>query len=289
MRLLFRGIVFLFTLLCWETAMACDITPGQLQDEALVLLKKEYPKNSFARGSRIDVVLMGEVEFGLQHLRSKLCLSPKFLTPQEREDAMREHFRVMMSLMKERDPKPSLQWSEAKNRVFLQFLSTDYIRNTRKDQALVTRDFLPDVKLAVVLKQERGYSYVRRTDSDHWKIRDEALFEAAKRNLALNSQNIKLQGGGDPDRFLAVEEKDGYDAIRIFDPGVRQAAAEFLGNPFYAMIPNRDFLVMWSAKNSTKFQLFARQRVEDDFRKQPYALSTTFVRVWSDGRIEPVR
>jgi len=282
-------MAFLLALLCWQTTMACTITAEQLQNEALELLKKEYPKNSFSKGSRIDMVLMGEVEFGLQHLRSKLCLSPKPLTSQERADAMREHFAVMMSLMKERDPKPSRPWPEVKDQVFLQFLPTDYLRNGRGDQALVMRDFLPDVKLAVVLKQERGYSYVRRTDISHWKVGDDALFEAAIRNVALNSQNIKLQGSGDPDRFLAVEEKDGYDAVRIFDPGVRQAAAQFLGDPFYAMIPNRDFLVMWSSKNSKKFQLFARQRVEEDFREQPYALTTTFIRVWSDGRIEPVR
>lgn len=100
--------------------------------------------------------------------------------------------------------------------------------------------------------------------------------------------HARLQGGRSPDPFLASEEKDGYDAVRLLLPWVRQEAAKHLGNPFLAAIPNRDFLVMWGTTNSQAFQSRARDNVLQDFKSQPYKLSSSVLKVWEDGRIEVV-
>ncbi|HTE43077.1 MAG TPA: hypothetical protein VK629_19800, partial [Steroidobacteraceae bacterium] len=119
-------------------------------------------------------------------------------------------------------------------------------------------------------------------------VEDKTLFDTALRNLDLKNTNAKLQGGSDPSRFLAFEEKDGFDAVRLLVPWVREEAVKYLGNPFLAVIPNRDFLVMWSVKNSPDFQTFARDRARDDFKSQPYPLTPRPVKVWADGRVELV-
>ena len=106
------------------------------------------------------------------------------------------------------------------------------------------------------------------------------------KNVDIGHKSAKLQGGRKPDPFLASEEKDGYDAVRLLLPWVRSEAAKILGNPFFASIPNRDFLIMWGVENSTPFQNRARQNVALDYDSQPYKLSPLVLKVWADGRIE---
>jgi uncharacterized protein DUF1444 len=270
------------------SAMACELSQLQVQTEALAFLRKAYPGQSFAPGKTLDVVLMGKVEFGLQNLRSKLCLANPPPGAAARDEAMRTHFDAMMLLLSQREPKAPHGWPEARGIVTPQFMPTDYLRPFRDKRVLVTRPFLPGVELAVVLVQKDGYGYVREEDRVRWKIDEQTLFETALKNLDAKNTSAKLQGGGDPNRFLAVEEKDGYDAVRLLFPWVRQEAAKFLGEPFLAAIPNRDFLVMWSTKNTNDFQQFARARAQDGFSSQPYPLTPTVFRVWADGRTELV-
>ena len=165
---------------------------------------------------------------------------------------------------------------------------SDYLRSFNKRRVLVTRSFVPGVELAVVLDGKDSYGYVREEDRIRWKVSEKELLEAAMKNLDEKKGGTKLQGGGDPERFLAFEEKDGYDAVRILVPWVRQEAAKFLGDPFPALVPNRDFLIMWSAKNSKEFQNFAKTKGAEDFKSQPYPLSPLTLRVWANGRIEVV-
>jgi hypothetical protein len=284
---MFRQILLVLSLVALP-AMACDFTPQQLQTEALAFLKKEYPTRPFTRGQNLDVVLMGKVEFGLQNLRSRICLAAPPLNMTAREAVMREHFASMMLQAKESETKLPHSWREAEGIVSLQFMPADYLRPFAGQRVLVTRPFIEDVHLAVVVMQKDGYSYVREEDRVRWKVDEKTLFDTALKNLDLRNKSAKLQGGGDPDRFLALEEKDGYDAVRLLVPWVRQEAAKFLGEPFLAIIPNRDFLVMWSTKNSAGFQSFARTRATDDFETQPYPLASKVLRVWADGRMDLV-
>ena len=280
-----RSLLFATLLLC-STAMACELTPLQLQDEALSLLQKEYSSQSFKRGKTVDVIAMGEVEFGLQNLRARICLANPPLSPKARQEEMRTHFQAMMLRLKEREPKIPSTWAEAKQNLLPQLMPIDYLRSFNRARVVVTRPFVPGVELGVVLDRKEGYEYVREEDRERWSINQKELFDTALENLIRRKGNIKLQGGNGTDRFLALEQKDGYDAVCLLIPWVRQEAAKFLGDPFLVAIPNRDFLVMWSAKNASGFQSFARSKAQQDFKSQPYPLSPAALRVWSDGRIE---
>lgn len=276
----------LAVLLFGTTAMACEITPLQMQTEALTLLQKEYPNRSFRLGNTADIIVMGEVELGLQNLRSKFCLAEPSLDLKARQQEMRRHFAAMMQQINERAPKAPQRWADAKERVYPQLMSSDYLRPFNGVRVLVTRPFVPGVQLAITVDRKDGYDYVRDEDRKRWAVDEKVLFDTALRNLDLKKGNAKLQGGGDPDRFLGVEEKDGYDAVRLLIPWVRQEAAKFLGEPFLASIPNRDFLIMWSVKNSVGFHEMAKSKTVEDFKSQPYPLSPVTLRVWKDGRME---
>jgi len=233
MKSLLRQLTLVITFFT-PIAMACDISPLQFQSEALAFLKKEYPKQQFVQGQSVDVIRMGETELGLQNLRSKICQANPPLNGILRQREMRAHFKAMMQLLKAREPKVPHTWSEAKGTVYPQLMPSDYLRSFNKGRALVTRSFVPGVELAVVLDGKDSYGYVREEDRLRWKVSEKELLEAAMKNLDEKKGGTKLQGGGDPERFLAFEEKDGYDAVRILVPWVRQEAAKFLGDPFLA-------------------------------------------------------
>jgi hypothetical protein len=76
------------------------------------------------------------------------------------------------------------------------------------------------------------------------------------------------------DRFIGLEARDGFDAVRILLPKLRELAAEKLGEPYLVGIPNRDFLIFWSAKCSSRFQDYAMEKIDTDFTIQPFRLSS---------------
>jgi hypothetical protein len=271
-------------------ALACEFTPAQIQSEALSFLQKEYPDDAFKRGSTVDVVVMGEAVLGLQNLLRKLCQANPSPSQAQRTDAMRSHFQEVIPATRAAAAwKPPASWTDARAVVTLQLMPSDYLRNFQDKAALVTRPFVPGVELAVVIDEKGRYGYVREEDRARWSVDVKTLFESALKNLDRANVNAKLQGGGDPDKFLAMEEKDGYDAVRLLVPWIREEAAKFLGDPFIAAMPNRDFVIMWSTKNSARFQDFARTKVEHDFTKQPYPLTRKTLRVWANGRVEVER
>jgi hypothetical protein len=286
---MFKTLGSTLGLMLWcATAAAadCPIDPKAFQSEVLAMLKQEFPNRTSRAGNSFDVIVTDKVELGLSNLRARLCLASPPLSAKERVAAARAHFRSMLSIADQRPPGGAEGWVSVQGQVMLQLMPAEYAQKFQDDRALVSRPFIPGVATAVVIDSERGYRYVRKIDLAQWKLGDDALFEQALKNLDAKSKAAKQQGSRGPDKFLAYEEKDGYDAARILLPGVRSEAAKLLGDPFLASMPNRDFLILWSAQNSAEFQKFTRQKARDEYRSQPYPLTPTTLRVWRDGRVE---
>jgi hypothetical protein len=284
-----KTLSLILALMLWPataTAADCPIDPKAFQSEVLAMLKQEFPGRAFKPGNSSDVIVADKVELGLSNLRAKLCLASPPLSAKERVNVARAHFRSMLSIADQRPPGGSEGWASVQSQVMLQLMPAEYARKFQDDKALVSRPFIPGVASGVVIDGDRGYRYVRKSDVAQWKIGVDALFEQALKNLDAKSNAGKLQGGRGPDKFLAFEEKDGYDAARILLPWVRSEAAKVLGDPFLAAMPNRDFLILWSAQNGAEFQKFTRQKARDDYKAQPYPLTPTTLRVWRDGRVE---
>lgn len=272
------------------TVWACDLGYPALQSEALALLRKQYPTERFEPGATSDTIQAGAATLGLQNLRGRLCTMVPGTSAAQRQTDMLAYFETSIALNRNADQKRPTTWAAARTRVHLQFMPSSYLKPFEGKRVLVTRAFAPEVELAVVLDQPGGYVYVREEDRVRWGIAEKSLYETALKNVDQQHKSIRLQGGGSkPDLFLASETKDGYDAVRVLVPWIRQEAAKVLGDPFLAAIPNRDFLIMWGAGNSPQFQASARENVRNDFHAQPYALSPAVLKVWADGRIEVQR
>ena len=160
-------IAFFLASLCFGIAgEACELTYSQLQSKALTILKKSYPNETFSRGRTPDVVRMGEIELGLQSLRSRLCLTPKS-SATERNAHIQEYFDTTIDLLKAYDKKLPESWGAAESKVRLQLMHADYLSQFRAAKVLVVRQFVPGVYVAVVLDQPRRRRALRGHPDRH--------------------------------------------------------------------------------------------------------------------------
>lgn len=263
----------------------CAISPAQLQVEALNVLRKNFPERRFEPSNLSAVIKMENTEIGLQNIRARLCLTPN-ISERERQTILEEHFKLQIPTLQRTEELSKLGWVDAQRKVTIQLMSSDYLIPFGKEKILASIPFVEGIYMGIVIETPTGYFYVREQDRLRWKISEKELFEIALRNLDLNHSNVKLKGSEPPDPFIASEEKDGFDAARILLPWVRKEVAKRLGNPFFAAVPNRDFLIMWGTRNSSSFQTQAKQNVESDYNSQPYKLSSKILKVWANGKIE---
>ncbi len=147
----------------------------------------------------------------------------------------------------------------------------------------VTFPFLDEVLISVVVDAEHGYAYVRAEDVARWQVSLIDLYEAACENLAEASHNLGVSYYEGPPAIIALDTSDGYAAARILLPSLRQFVIERLGTPFCAGIPNRDFLIMWSANTDDNFQKRMRAQLIEDTQGRSHPLSSQILRVTEDS------
>lgn len=117
-----------------------------------------------------------------------------------------------------------------------------------------------------------------------WGTTAEELEELAKQNLRESSREIDLriiqtdEGG----RAVLMAERDGYDAARLLLSDLYSNLAPELGGDFLVATPARDRFVA-IPQDPTPFVEKVQKRVEKEFRRLPYPITTDFFYVTLDG------
>ncbi len=117
-----------------------------------------------------------------------------------------------------------------------------------------------------------------------WKVTADELDELARQNLENTSNELELQvvtskEGG---RAVIVAEQDGYDAARLLLTDLYSHLAPKLGGDFYVATPARDMFVALSPRPNPFVQRLT-SRVEEDYRRLPYPITSAFFYVTRDG------
>lgn len=117
-----------------------------------------------------------------------------------------------------------------------------------------------------------------------WGLQADDLESIARRNLMryrprMEVQMISAKDGG---RAAFVSLRDGYDAARILMEGLHGRLSNDLGCNFLVATPARDVFLAISQGPDT-FVDRVRERVERDFRRMPYPITTDFFIVTQDG------
>ncbi|HEY6004043.1 MAG TPA: hypothetical protein VIV57_14300 [Anaeromyxobacter sp.] len=265
-------------------ALECG-SSKQFRVGVLAVLEKAFPEERFRPGASEEIILLDGWVFRLENLRRRVCSAPPPLTEAQQAEVVKEHFDAARTVRRMKEAVPR-EWADARDRVLPQLLPRAVAESL---EGIVWRPLTSDVATAIVIDVGPAYGYVSEERRAGWHVDRPHVFKQAVSNLDRQSHGVSLRSRPGADRVVMPERSDGYLAVQILAPSVREAAAKVLGEPFLAAIPNRDFLVMWSTQSSGEFQAFARSRAERDFREQDHPLTPRVLRVWKNGRVEEVR
>ena len=117
-----------------------------------------------------------------------------------------------------------------------------------------------------------------------WRTDVEELDRLARANLRecsrdLEPRRLEAETGG---RAVVLSERDGYDAARLLLTDLHPSLAPDLGGDFLVATPARDRFVAVSL-DPEPFIEKVHERVEREYRRLPYPITTRFFYVTRDG------
>jgi uncharacterized protein YtpQ (UPF0354 family) len=117
-----------------------------------------------------------------------------------------------------------------------------------------------------------------------WKVSVDEVDQYARENLSRYSPDLKIQlvDSEDGGRAAIFSAHDGYDAARLLLDTLHRRLAPELNGDFFVAAPARDMFVAMSY-NPEKFVDRLRTKVDRDYRRLPYPITTDLFVVTQDG------
>ncbi|MCC9643020.1 hypothetical protein LOC71_12095 [Rhodopirellula sp. JC740] len=252
----------------------------------LEIVQRHFPTEGFRMGEELGVLSCGEMQFGLSNLLAQYHQSN--LDDDELDETVRVTFARMLEMVRAADQVLPETWEEAKPRLRVQLCRSD-IDALRK---AITFPFASDITSSVVVDSPHGYAYIRPEDAERWGQSVVDLIEIAKTNLLADSLDCPMGVVEGPPKFIAIQSGDGYDAARVLLPQIRERLIRELsedseasdGEPAAIVgVPNRDFLIAWSAALPTELHEQLARTVAEDSRRQSHPLSEQTFRITAEA------
>ncbi|ELP32412.1 hypothetical protein [Rhodopirellula baltica] len=252
----------------------------------LEILKRHFPTEGFRAGEELGVLTCGELQFGLSNLLAQHQQAG--FTDEELDETVRVTFERMLEMVRTADKVLPETWEEAKPRLRVQLCRSD-IEALRK---AITFPFASDVTSSVVVDSPHGYAYIRPEDAERWGQSVVDLIEVAKENLLADSLECPMGVVEGPPKFIAIQSGDGYDAARVLLPQIRERLIQELSDESddpdvepaaIVGVPNRDFLIAWSAQLPADLREQLARTVAEDSRRQSHTLSEQTFRITAES------
>jgi hypothetical protein len=162
-------------------------------------------------------------------------------------------------------------WEDVQGCIVPLLKPRDYVDPDGPTQHLLISDWLVDVVICYVIQRKRLFRFVTGWDLDRWGTDAQALHHLAMANLARlpwpdQLPGVRTQEGG---RVIVVDAADSLASSRLLHPDLHQLFAGPLGNPFWAGIPSRNTLVLYSDRRALKQRIARRLRKDHDASAYP--------------------
>jgi uncharacterized protein YtpQ (UPF0354 family) len=250
--------------------------------KVIEILRKKFSEYSFAEGEDFEQIKVETKEdisltIGLTNLKAKYLLTSQ--TSQDLETIVEEQFVSLQSnieYIKNLDKQET--WETVKPKLLLQIMPKEFADQT----PLLNFPLGDEIIIGIAIDDEKSYRYTTKDDLGKWQVSTDDVYQQAEINLSEKSKGIEMMVV--PNNLVVVNTLDSFDAARILLPELRKFFSENLGSPFYFGVPNRDFLICFSAQSDDEMQQNIRNQIQSDFSERPYPLSKfTFV---VDGKNE---
>jgi len=222
-----------------RNASADELKDGTFRKEVMELTRKSCPGIAIEPGRDLMTVKFKETEIYL----GNIYLAIKDLRGAERQKALLD-FVLTFTQLSDDETKPG--FDEAKANLRIQIAPTDFVKQIPD---ILHRPLSEAVVQAVVHDQGSVYRYVTLDDLKTWEISEDLVFERAIANLDAASSMTAIEvlsSASGKGRYSLFFLDDGYAAARILCPLFKQRLHKALSEKLFIVIPNRDFLVVWT-------------------------------------------
>ena len=164
-------------------------------------------------------------------------------------------------------------WEEIHGSILPILKHRDYIDPDSPTKHLLTREWLADVLICYAIRGKNLFRFVTGWDVDRWGQTAEILHEEALANLVRLPWPKQLIGARMPDsgRVIVVDTDDKLASSRLLHPGLHKLFSGPLGHTFYAGIPCRDRLVLYSNRRELKQKI--GRRLKKDYSASAYSIT----------------
>ena len=153
------------------------------------------------------------------------------------------------------------------------------------DQSLVAHvPFVNDTVVVFVTDVPQMTVSITTEQVIKWGLTIDEMDEIARENIDRYAPELEIQfvDSKEGGRAAIISEQDGYDAARLLMSDLHTKLARELGGNFYVATPARDMFVALSAEPAP-FVDRVRSKVEQDYRRLPYPITSELFYVTLDG------
>jgi uncharacterized protein YtpQ (UPF0354 family) len=235
----------------------------KVANEVLAQLRKRHPEQEFAFDETGRIRGRDQVVY-LSNLYREIRAAP------ETFEQRIKHFVNALS----RTATAAIgheQWDEVQGRIVPLLKPRDYVDPNGPTQHLHISEWLADVVICYVIRREKLLRFVTGWDLNRWGTDGQILHQKALANLARLPWPTQLQGARSPEggRIIVVDTEDGLASSRLLHPDLYKLFAGPLGQPFWAGIPCRERLVVYSDRRALKKRISRRLRKDHDASAYP--------------------
>jgi uncharacterized protein YtpQ (UPF0354 family) len=158
------------------------------------------------------------------------------------------------------------EWADARTRILPVLKPRDYVHSDGPTQHLLTTEWLADVLICYVIRSKKMLRFVTGWDLNRWGLETATFHEQAMSNLAAMPWPKQLVGSRarDSGRVIVVDTDDGLASSRLLHPDLHRLFSGPLGSPFWAGIPCRDRLVLYSNRRTLSQRINRQLRKDHD-------------------------
>jgi hypothetical protein len=173
-------------------------------------------------------------------------------------------------------------WEEIRGCVVPVLKPRDYVEREGPTRHFFVNEWLSNILICYAIRHKNVFRFVTSWDLGRWNLPGEKLHDQALNNLMAMSWPQELLGSGTEDgRVIVVMTDDNLASSRLLCPDLHKMFADPLGSPFWAGIPCRDTLVLFSNRRELKQRI--GRRLKKDYNASAYQITPRPFLVTPDG------
>ncbi len=249
--------------------------PEAFGEHVAKILQQQFPERAVELAGPLDLILSGR-HLGLENLYRMVQHEPT------RGLEIVENY---IERLIEGDTLSSmpLPLSVAKPRIMPRIQPVKIFEHLDREQVAHV-PFVNDTVIVFVIDMPQMTVSITVEQLLCWGLESDDLDVIARENLARYAPDLQIQivDSSEGGRAAIVARQDGYDAARLLLDSLHNRLAPELHGDFYVATPARDMFLAMTC-DPTEFVDRLRKRIELDYKRLPYPITSSFFVVTRDG------